>query len=129
MTAPAADHLCCRVVELAARVLPAEQRQRYALEFIAELYGMPRSQQVRHSIQVLAHAWALRTVLTATSGARPQEGTMTRTTRRPFRCLLRIHRWHWLSTEDGERYECCLRCGLDRTERVSGLHPRTMIGM
>ena len=56
-------------MELAARVLPTEQRQRYAMEFIAELYGMPRSQQIRHSAQVLAHAWALRAVLNT---ARPQ---------------------------------------------------------
>jgi hypothetical protein len=65
MTAPAVDPWCGRIVELAARVLPAEQRQRYAREFIAELYGMPRSQQIRHSTQVLTNAWALRTVLNA----------------------------------------------------------------
>ncbi len=56
MTVSAADRWCCRIVELAARVLPAEQRQRYALEFIAELYGMPKSQQFPHSVQVLAHS-------------------------------------------------------------------------
>ena len=129
MNAPVADPSCCRVVELAARLLQAEQRQRYAMEFIAELYGMPRSQQVRHSIQVLTHAWGLRTVLTATSADHPQEGSMTLANRRPFRCLLRIHRWHWVSTEDGERYECCLRCGRDRTDRSLPLHPRSIIGM
>ena len=120
MTTPAADRWCCRVVELAARMLPAEQRQRYALEFIAELYGMPRSQQVRHSTQVLAHAWALRTALNAASPTTTQEETMTPTTRRPLLCLLRIHRWHWADAEDGGRYQCCLRCGQDKSESVAG---------
>ena len=65
MKARAVDPWCGRIAELAARILPVGQRQRYAREFIAELYGMPRSQQIRHSTQLLAHAWALRTVLTA----------------------------------------------------------------
>ena len=96
MTARAVDPWCCRIVELAARMLPAEQRQRYALEFIAELYGMTPSQQIRHSTQVLAHSWMLRSVLSAASPTTIEDGTMipTSTTRRPFRCLLWIHRWH-----------------------------------
>jgi hypothetical protein len=62
---PPPDIWCCRAVELAVRVLPAEHRQRYGLEFIAELYGMPRREQIRHSVQVLSHAWALRAALDA----------------------------------------------------------------
>jgi hypothetical protein len=120
MTTPAADPWCCRLVKLATRVLPAEQRQRYALEFIAELYGMPRAQQLRHSTQVLARAWALRTALSAASPNTTQEGAMTRTTRRPLPCVLRIHRWHWADADNGGRYQCCLRCGLDKTESVAG---------
>ena len=77
MKARAVDPWCGRIAELAARILPVEQRQRYAREFIAELYGMPRSQQIRHSTQLLAHAWALRTVLTAASPQTTQEGAMT----------------------------------------------------
>ena len=46
---PPPSSLSCRTVELAVRVLPAEHRQRYGLEFIAELYGMPKAQQRRHS--------------------------------------------------------------------------------
>jgi hypothetical protein len=120
MTVRTVDPWCGRIVELAARLLPAEQRQRYALEFIAELYGMPRSQQARHSTQVLAHAWALRTALNAASRTTTQERTMTPTTRRSLPCLLGIHHWHWANTEDGERYRCCLRCGLDKTESAAG---------
>ena len=62
MTAPPGS-LCCRTVELAVRVLPAEHRARYGLEFIAELYGVPKAQQRRHSARVLTSAWAVRTAL------------------------------------------------------------------
>ena len=118
MTAPKADPWCCRVVELAAWLLPTEQRHRYALELIAELYGMPRSQQIRHSVQVLSHAWALRAAL-AYAGPAPTQGMpMTVKTTRTFRCLLSLHRWVWASTEDGDRFQRCIRCGQDRTETV-----------
>jgi hypothetical protein len=119
MTAPPGS-LCCRTVELAVRVLPADHRQRYGLEFIAELYGMPRSQQIQHSVRVLAHAWALRAAL-ADAGPAPTHGMPMRVkTTRPFRCLLRLHRWVWASTEDGDRFQRCIRCGHDRTETVVG---------
>lgn len=112
MTASAADRWCCRIVELAARMLPAEQRQRYALEFIAELYGMPRAQQLRHSAQVLAHAWALRTALAAASSTiTKEETTMITTTRRPLKCRLGLHRWDERENpETKELYEICLQC-------------------
>ena len=118
MTAPTADPWCCRVVELAACVLPTEQRHRYALEFIAELYGMPRSQQIRHSVYVLSQAWAPRAALADASPAPTQEKPMTVKTSRPIRCLLSLHRWVWASTEDGDRFERCVRCGQDKTEKV-----------
>ena len=60
---PPPDIWCCRTVELAVRVLPAQHRERYALEFIAELYGLPPAQQRRHSARVLTSAWALRAAL------------------------------------------------------------------
>ena len=121
MTGPRADKWCCRIVELATKVLPPAQRQRYALEFIAELYGMPRSQQVHHSIHVLASAWQLRALL-AETGPTPVQGdimTMT-TTIRPLRCRLGIHHWHTMRTQDGDQYDCCTRCGKDRTESFGG---------
>lgn len=121
MVTSRADPWCSRIVELAARMLPADQRQRYALEFIAELYDMPRAQQFHHAVQVLASAWALRSVLRATPTMNPQEITMPTQPRRRIRCLLRLHQWHWLSTEDGDRYQTCLRCGRDRTDPARGL--------
>jgi hypothetical protein len=118
MTGPTADRWCCRAVQLAARLLPTEQRRRYALEFIAELYGMPRSQQIRHSVHVLLNAWALRAALAETGPTAIQETNMIMMTSRPFRCRMKLHRWGWVSTEDGDRYERCIRCGRDRTEKV-----------
>lgn len=123
MTTPRADRWCCRIVELAARLLPPAQRQRYALEFIAELYGMPRPQQIRHSIQVLASAWQLRAVLAEASPTPFQEDTMTMsitTTARPLRCRIGFHHWHTMRTQEGDQYESCTRCGKDRTENYGG---------
>ena len=65
------DIWCCRVVELAVRLLPAEHRAWYGLEFVAELYGMPKAQQRRHSARVLTSAWALRTALGTTAAGAP----------------------------------------------------------
>ena len=116
MTARRANPWCCRAAEAAAHILPAADRQRYALEFIAELYDMPLSQQVRHSAQLLAHAWALRTTL-AESGHPKMEETMTLTTARPLACRLGRHRWHWISNED-TRLQCCLACGQEKTVQL-----------
>lgn len=116
MTTHRANPWCCRAVEAAARILPPENRQRYALEFIAELYDMPLSQQVQHSAQLLAHAWALRTAL-APSGDSHKEHTMTLTTGRPLACRLGRHRWHWVSNE-GTRFQCCLVCGQEKTVQL-----------
>jgi hypothetical protein len=115
------DILCCRTVELAVRLLPAEHRQRYGLEFIAELYGMPPAQQRRHSARVLTSAWALRTALAEAVPAANGEIAVITTTHKPLTCRLNLHhRWRWLSTEDGDRYEQCEKCGKDRSEKVGG---------
>jgi hypothetical protein len=116
---PPPDLWCCRTIELAVRVLPSEHRQRYGLEFIAELYGMPRGQQRRHAARVLTSAWALRTALEAAPGGSQETAVLT--IRRPLGCRLNLnHRWVWLSTEDGDRYERCRKCGKDRSEKVGG---------
>jgi len=123
MTTPRADTWCCRIVEVAARLLPPAQRQRYALEFIAELYGMPRSQQARHSIQVLASAWQLRAVLAEAGPTLAQGDIMTRTPtvqHRPLRCRLGIHDWQTARTQEGDPYESCTRCGKDRSQIIGG---------
>ena len=117
---------CCRVVELAVRMLPVEHRQRYGLEFVAELYGMPKAQQRRHSARVLTSAWALRTALEAAPGTNGETAVIT-TTRKPLLCRLNLHhRWRWLNTEDGGRFQQCEKCGKDRdksggTSHLTGL--------
>jgi hypothetical protein len=120
MTAPPGS-LCCRTVELAVRVLPADHRQRYGLEFIAELYGMPKAQQCRHAARVLTSAWALRTALSEPVPGANGDRTMIVKTAKPLTCRLNLHhRWRWLSTEDGDRFERCQKCGKDRSEKVGG---------
>ena len=83
---------------------------------------MPPAQQRRHSARVLTSAWALRTALTeAVPGANGERAMIITTTTQPLTCRLHLHhRWRWLSTEDGGRYERCERCGKDRSEKVGG---------
>lgn len=101
------SRVCGRLVELAVAVLPAGQRARYGRELYAELYGMTRTQQLRHALQVLLHAWALRTALLATT----QEGPAMVTTSKPWRCRLRRHRWDERENpETHEWYEVCVLC-------------------
>lgn len=120
---PHADRLSCRIVELAVRVVPADQRHRYARELVAELYGMPRLQQLRHSVQVLAHALALRAALRAAGPTINQEELMSTVVRRPLRCRLGLHRWdEQENPETKERYELCSRCDAYRE------HPRAAPG-
>lgn len=113
---------CCRAVELAVRVVPAEHRARYGLEFIAELYGMPPTQQRKHAARVLTSAWALRTALSeAVPGADDQRAVIIKTGK-PLTCRLNLnHHWRWLSTEDGHRFEQCRKCDKDRSEKVGGI--------
>lgn len=50
-------------LDLTVRMLPAAHRERYALEFYADVLSLPRREQVRHVLSVLVHvqqlAWAL----------------------------------------------------------------------
>jgi|SoiMethySBSTD1v2_1073268.scaffolds.fasta_scaffold53273_2 hypothetical protein len=117
MTPPTVDRWCCRTVELAARMLPAEHRQRYALEFIAELYGMSHPQQVSHSVQVLSRAWALRAALDAAAlGPIPEKARHR--TRGWLLCHLGRHLWALHRNPDvGGKdavFELCRRCGRER---------------
>ena len=31
----------------------------------------------------------------------------------PLLCRIRLHRWKWISNEDGGRFKRCARCGKD----------------
>jgi hypothetical protein len=119
-TTPRPGRRPARAVQWAAAILPADQRQRYALEFIADLYGMPPRQQLRHTLGVLSSALALRAALARTSPAASQGDIMVTTPTRPLRCRAGLHRWHTANTTDGLRYDSCQLCGKDRGERYSG---------
>ena len=111
------------LVTMAARTLPATHRSRYRQEFIAEMYGLPRSHQIRHALQVLALAWALRSALDRRSA--PSLGEAMRQPRVPLLCRANLrHTWRTFRTEDGGRYRACATCGKDLPN-----DPRTYISM
>ena len=109
---------CCRVVELAARILPAEHRRRYERELTAELYGMPRRQQIRHSLQVLSRAWALRSAVADAPSLPIEENAMTQTLQSWLLCHAGRHRWEQhRNPEAGGKdavYQLCVRCRRER---------------
>ena len=108
-------------VRLATRALPTQAaRDRYEAEFLAELYGLDPWRQIRHTAGVLLRIVALRAAL----GSWPaQEDVVIETpNRKPFwRCrMFRMHDFVVRYTEDGDRYQQCVRCGTDRGVRGFG---------
>lgn len=98
------------LVRLASEVLPRSVRPRYQREFVAELYGMDRSRQLRHAGGVLFSVWALHRAVTH-KASEIEEAEMKR---RPLMCTINVHHvWRKFSTEDGVRYSRCIRCGKD----------------
>jgi hypothetical protein len=87
----------------------------------AELYEMPTAQQRRHAARVLTSAWALRTALSEPVPG-PNGGTavIIKTAKPLTRRLNLHHHWRWCSTEDGDRFERCQKCGKDRSEQLGG---------
>ena len=98
-------------VDLAVRLLPAEHRERYAIEFYADLFGLPRKEQRRHAFGVLLHvqqlAWAL-------GDPAPDLERRPARRRRDLRCVLLLHHYarrHILHPEDGVHFMLeCTRC-------------------
>jgi hypothetical protein len=109
-------------VGLAARVLPTQpDRDRYAAEFLAELYGLSSAAQLRHTAGVLSQTFALRAALGVSRSRRIEEATMHQTIPwgRRFRCrVLRWHHWTLHSTEDGGRYKACTVCHRDHPGKL-----------
>ena len=100
---------------LAVRALPSRpDRERYAAEFLAELYGLTPAAQLRHTAGILSQAFALRAAL-GSSPSRIEEKVMpTSPLGRRIRCrLLRWHHWHTYSTQDGGLYKACTICHRD----------------
>jgi hypothetical protein len=98
------------VVDLAVRTLPAEHRERYALEFYADLFGLPRKDQRRQAFSVLIHiqqlAWALGESAADLERRPPR--------RRDLRCVFHLHHYvrrHILHPEDAVHFYLeCTRC-------------------
>lgn len=95
---------------IAVAFVPAAQRHRYTMEFLAELHDVGRPAQLRHALGLVAHAWALRLAL-QDSSPRIEEGPAMR---KSIRCTLHVH--HDVRRYNGEvqppdKYFQCTRCG------------------
>ena len=116
MTCPRAPGAGARLgIGLAVLVLADRaDRDRYTREFAAELYGLPRTRQLRHVAGFLSHAVALRAALGASPSPLEENAVPAIPMVRRFRCrALRRHDWHQFSTEDGGLYEVCTVCHRD----------------
>ena len=108
-------------VQVATRVLPGATRDRYRQEFLADLYGLSRSRQLRHAAGVLSHAWALRAAINTPSDATAadMEIVFPRHRRRSLYCRLIRHYWVDRSSGDGSsRYRECARCGKEANDSL-----------
>jgi hypothetical protein len=104
-------------VGIATRALPRPtDRARYRAEFLADLHDLPPAGQLRYTAGVLSRTFALRAALGAAPSRAGEDAMTLSVTPVPFwRCrVFRLHRWVRRSTEDGERYQACVRCGVDR---------------
>jgi hypothetical protein len=87
-------------------------RDRYRQELLAELYASAPQDRARYTVGVVTRAWVLRIAL------KDEEPVAKETTMhtKPFTCRLNLHHvWHTYSTEDGNRYLRCARCGKEYT--------------
>lgn len=111
-----------KIVAVATFVLPrGASRERYRLEFLADLYWMNRRGQARYAIGVLTRAWALRTALDKqVSTPLPEEAMKLQS---PWICRLRGHHKWDLSTTDSGLQGTCIRCGKVATLGGSGIPP------
>jgi len=110
-------------VGLATVLLPhGAVRDRYRRELAAELESLPSAKRWRAALGMAVSAYALRRAVLRTSLASAPGVAKTKPV--PLRCRLHIsHEWHNETTEDGQRYRRCLRCGLDDDGILSGRFP------
>jgi hypothetical protein len=108
-------------IRVATWVLPRSTRDRYRQEFLAELYGLGGTRQLRHAAAVLTRSWALRAAINTPSDATAadMEIVFPPRRRRPLYCRLIRHYWVDLSSEDGSsRYRECARCGKEANDSL-----------
>jgi len=97
---PQLAYALCRV---AARLLPAVHRDRYAEEWAADLAATDHPDALTYSLSVLGHALPLRLTLTSRHEAE-----------RPWRCRLHLHAYATVhDNPDNARFtsHVCTRCG------------------
>ena len=96
------------LTDLAAYLLPSWARDRYTVEFPAACSRLTPGRRWGYALTVLVLALPLRLAVLRAAAvsigfARP-----------PFHCLIGFaHKFRGVSTDDGQRYRQCLRCGKD----------------
>jgi hypothetical protein len=87
-----------QAVRMATRILPDATQDRYRQEYLAELYGLSRTRQLRHAFGVLSRSWALRVAINAPAEAAAADMEIVFPLRRPKRYSVR---------RNGDGYEIC----------------------
>ena len=109
-----AGSLARTILGVAVESLPAEHRNRYQAEFLAELTFVPASEQTRYALRVLSGSLTLRNALL--DQPRPIEEVVIMG--KPMRCRLHLHAWRVRhNEEDATPYEQCVRCRAERDVR------------
>lgn len=98
------------MVAVAVRALPPAHRNRYALEFYAELYELPRRSQPVYACSLVLHSTSLAMALDDPRVV-PEHGSRLR-----WLCGLRVHSYVRRNNPDAETreaafYRQCTRCG------------------
>jgi hypothetical protein len=114
-----------RAIRLAVRALPpGRTRDRYRHEFLAELYGMSSTRQMRHAAHLLTRSLVLRAAVNRERQSSTLELSMpVLAPRKPLLCRLNVHhKWVRRLNPDREVYLQCKHCGKDLydVERSSG---------
>ncbi len=106
------------ILGAAVEALPAEHRNRYQAEFMAELAFVPESDQRKYALRVLAGSLALRSALHDQPIAVEEVFMMGK----PMRCRLHMHAWRVRhNEEDATPYEQCVRCHAERDAHLGYL--------
>lgn len=102
----AAVRFAAGAMERATQSLPAETRNRYHDELMGEMHELGRLAGWRYAVGVAASARSMHSALTDGGPQPAPQG------RRPVGCRTNTHHvWSMFSTDDGNRYRACVRCG------------------
>lgn len=105
-----------RAIRLAVRALPpGPTRDRYRYEFLAELYGMSSTRQMRHAAHLLSRSLLLRAAVNRERQSSTLELIMPVVApRKRLLCRLNVrHKWVRRLNPDREVYLQCRHCGKD----------------